>query len=106
MKAKKIGAILLASVMAVSMVPAMSVSAADAKRVCFVARASSDTFAAWLTTEMKKQAEKYDDIELTCVRAMIIKKTVCWKIVLQNSMILLLYSQITMVLRLRMCSSL
>ena len=37
MKAKKIGAILLASVMAVSMVPAMSVSAADAKRVCFVA---------------------------------------------------------------------
>ena len=32
MKAKKIGAILLASVMAVSMVPAMSVSAADAKR--------------------------------------------------------------------------
>lgn len=67
MKAKKIGAILLASVMAVSMVPAMSVSAADAKRVCFVARASSDTFAAWLTTEMKKQAEKYDDIELTCV---------------------------------------
>ena len=57
----------MASVMAVSMVPAMSVSAADAKRVCFVARASSDTFAAWLTTEMKKQAEKYDDIELTCV---------------------------------------
>ena len=104
MKAKKIGAILLASVMAVSMVPAMSVSAADAKRVCFVARASSDTFAAWLTTEMKKQAEKYDDIELTW--AMIIKKTVCWKIVLQNSMILLLYSQIIMVLRLRMCSSL
>ena len=46
MKAKKIGAILLASVMAVSMVPAMSVSAADAKRVCFVARASSDTFSA------------------------------------------------------------
>lgn len=108
MKAKKIGAILLASVMAVSMVPAMSVSAADAKRVCFVARASSDTFAAWLTTEMKKQAEKYDDIELTCVSGEgdVIKKTVCWKIVLQNSMILLLYSQITMVLRLRMCSSL
>lgn len=37
------------------------------KRVCFVARASADTFAAWLTNEMKKNAEKYPDIELTCV---------------------------------------
>ena len=55
MKAKKIGALLLAGVMAASMVSATSVSAADAKRVCFVARASADTFAAWLTTEMKKQ---------------------------------------------------
>ena len=59
MKAKKIGALLLAGVMAASMVSATSVSAADAKRVCFVARASADTFAAWLTTEMKKQAENY-----------------------------------------------
>ena len=67
MKAKKIGALLLAGVMAASMVSATSVSAADAKRVCFVARASADTFAAWLTTEMKKQAENYDDIDLTCV---------------------------------------
>ena len=67
MKAKKIGALLLAGVMAASMVSATSVSAADAKRVCFVARASADTFAAWLTTEIKKQAENYDDIDLTCV---------------------------------------
>lgn len=36
------------------------------KRVCFVARASADTFASWLTSEMKKQAENYD-FELTCV---------------------------------------
>ena len=63
MKAKKIGALLLAGVMAASMVSATSVSAADAKRVCFVARASADTFAAWLTTEIKKQAENYDDID-------------------------------------------
>ena len=39
----------------------------DAYRVCFVARASADTFAAWMTDEMKKAAEEYDDIELTCV---------------------------------------
>ncbi len=39
----------------------------EKKRVCFVARASADTFAAWLTNEMKKNAEAYDNIELTCV---------------------------------------
>lgn len=39
----------------------------DAYRVCFVARASADTFAAWLTSEMKAAAEGYDNIELTCV---------------------------------------
>ena len=39
----------------------------EAKRVCFVARASADTFAAWLTSEMKAAAEGYDNIELTCV---------------------------------------
>jgi len=32
-----------------------------------VARASADTFAAWLTSEMKKEAANYDNIELTCV---------------------------------------
>jgi len=37
------------------------------KRVCFVARASADTFVAWLTTEMKEQAANYPDIELTYV---------------------------------------
>ena len=39
----------------------------DAYKVCFVARASADTFAAWLTDEIKAQAANYDDIELTCV---------------------------------------
>ncbi len=28
----------------------------EAKRVCFVARASADTFAAWLTSELKKNS--------------------------------------------------
>lgn len=42
-------------------------SSSDKKRVCFVARASADTFAAWLTTEMKNEAKNYDNIELTCV---------------------------------------
>ncbi len=32
-----------------------------------MARASADTFAAWLTTEMKNEAKNYDNIELTCV---------------------------------------
>lgn len=39
----------------------------DTFRVCFVARASADTFAAWLTSEIKAAAEGYDNIELTCV---------------------------------------
>ncbi len=37
------------------------------KRVCFVARASADTFAAWFTSSMKKEAKNYPNIELTCV---------------------------------------
>lgn len=39
----------------------------EKKQVCFVARASADTFAAWLTNEMQKAAANYSDIELTCV---------------------------------------
>ncbi len=39
----------------------------DKYRVCFVARASADTFAAWLTSEMQAAAAEYDNIELTCV---------------------------------------
>ena len=35
--------------------------------VCFVARASADTFAAWLTTEMQNAAAEYSNINLTCV---------------------------------------
>lgn len=42
-------------------------SSSDAKRVCFVARASADSFAAWLTSSMKAEAGKYDNMELTCV---------------------------------------
>ena len=44
-----------------------SAASGDAYRVCFVARASADTFAAWLTSEMKAAAAGYDNIELTCV---------------------------------------
>ena len=79
MKAKKIGALFLAAVMTVSLAAcggggkgdskgdSSSGSSSDKKRVCFVARASADTFAAWLTTEMKNEAKNYDNIELTCV---------------------------------------
>lgn len=44
-----------------------SAASKDTYRVCFVARASADTFAAWLTSEMKAAAAGYDNIELTCV---------------------------------------
>lgn len=60
--------ILTAAALSLGMIMApMSAMADDAYRVCFVARASADTFAAWLTNEMKKAADEYDDIELTCV---------------------------------------
>ncbi len=42
-------------------------STGEKKRVCFVARASADMFAAWLTNEIQKAAAEYPDIELTCV---------------------------------------
>ncbi len=76
MKAKKLAAIVLSAVMAVSVAAcgsspgsgsADSGSSGGAKRVCFVARASADTFAAWLTSELKKAAESYSNIDLTCV---------------------------------------
>lgn len=96
MKLKKISAVLLSLAMVASMAGCSSQggsnSAADATdasaaaestdgaqetdapaasggtyRVCFVARASADTFAAWLTSEMKAAAAGYDNIELTCV---------------------------------------
>ena len=92
MKLRKLVGMALAAVMAVSLVACGSAgtgssaegesasveSGADSsaaaatdstgkKRVCFVARASADTFAAWLMDEMKKEAEKYPEIELTCV---------------------------------------
>ena len=86
MKLRKLGSMALAAFMAVSLVACSSSgtassaagdsaansesAAADStgkKRVCFVARASADTFAAWLMDEMKKESEKYPEIELTCV---------------------------------------
>lgn len=72
MKMKKIVAVLLTLTMAFSLAACGSKGSSEesesgAKRVCFVARASADTFAAWLTSSMKAEAEKYDDIELTCV---------------------------------------
>lgn len=78
MKLKKLGAVLLSAMMVVSLAACGSSgssdedsstasSGSDKKRVCFVARASADTFAAWLTSEMKEAAKEYDDIELTCV---------------------------------------
>lgn len=60
--------VLTAAVVSAAMLAAPIIAMADdAYRVCFVARASADTFAAWLTSEMKKAADEYDDIELTCV---------------------------------------
>ena len=81
MKAKKLAAMVLSAAMAVSLAacgssPGTSGDASgssgtdasgDAKRVCFVARASADTFAALLTSELKKAAADYGDIDLTCV---------------------------------------
>jgi len=81
MKAKKLAAMVLSAAMAVSLAacgssPGTSGDAScssgtdasgDAKRVCFVARASADKFAAWLTSELKKAAADYGDIDLTCV---------------------------------------
>lgn len=77
---KKFVAVLLSLMMVLSMAACSSSSStssseteetteesSDAKRVCFVARASADTFAAWLTSSMQAEAEKYDNIELTCV---------------------------------------
>ena len=59
---KKAVLVVLAFVMALGIV---SVAAADDQfRVAFVARASADTFAAWLTREMKAAAEQYPDIKL------------------------------------------
>lgn len=72
MKMKRLLAVLLST----AMIAAMAVgcnstgesgdSGDGKKKVCFVARASADTFASWLTSEMKKEAKNYD-FELTCV---------------------------------------
>ena len=86
MKLRKLGSMALAAFMAASLVAcssggtgssaagdssANSKSAAGdgkgGKKVCFVARASADTFAAWLTEEMKKEALNYPELTLTCV---------------------------------------
>lgn len=73
MKMKKLVAVLLTLVMVFSLAACGSKeessesSDSGKKRICFVARASADTFAAWFTSSMQAEAEKYDDIELTCV---------------------------------------
>ena len=73
MKLKKLLAVVLGVIMALGMITGCGSQSeepaadGDAYKVCFVARASADTFAAWLTDEIKAQAANYDDIELTCV---------------------------------------
>lgn len=76
MKWKRLLAVLVSTAMVATMaVGCGSKSASDdgstassggKKKVCFVARASADTFASWLTSEMKAEAENYD-FDLTCV---------------------------------------
>ena len=75
MKMKKLTAVLLSAAMVISLAACSNSGGSDGgddkgdgkKRVCFVARASADTFAAWLTSEMQKAAEGNDTIDLTCV---------------------------------------
>ncbi len=67
---KKMVAVLIAAAVVAAPVTSLADEAEDSGdtyRVCFVARASADTFAAWLTSEMQEAADAYDDIELTCV---------------------------------------
>lgn len=67
-KINKIMAVTLAAAMSVApMTPVLAEEGGDPYRVCFVARASADTFAAWLTSSIQEAAQAYDDIELTCV---------------------------------------
>ena len=72
MKLKKLVAVLVAVVMMFAMTAcgggsSDSEESGDAYKVCFVARASADAFAAWLTDSVKAAAAEYDDIDLTCV---------------------------------------
>ena len=89
MKMKKLIALLLAGVLVVSLAACGSSSSDDTSddasadtsaeatedtsssdetyEVLFVARASADTFAAWLTSEMQSTADEYDNINLTYV---------------------------------------
>ncbi|MCZ3378147.1 sugar ABC transporter substrate-binding protein [Rhizobium sp. AG207R] len=56
-------AAILTSVIALPMTGA---NAADAKyRIAYIARAQSDSFAAWLANEMQSEAKKYPDLSLT-----------------------------------------
>ena len=71
MKFKKILAVLISIMMIAAMAGCGSSEPAggdgEGYNVCFVARASADTFAAWLTDEMKAAAAEYEDINLTVV---------------------------------------
>ncbi len=77
MKMKKALAVLLSALMVLTFAACGDSGSSDSdsasgdsdkKQVCFVARASADTFAAWLTSEMTKEAKNYSDqFELTTV---------------------------------------
>ena len=72
MKMKKLVSMFLVLAMVFSLAACGSSSSEEATestedgtyRVAFIARASADTFAAWLTREMLDEAEKYDEITL------------------------------------------
>ena len=68
MKMKKLIALTLSIIMATGILSACgsktSGNSADGYRVAYIARAQSDSFAAWLANEMKVAAEKYPDITL------------------------------------------
>lgn len=65
-KLKKITAVTMAALVAAAPVAAFA-EEGETYDVCFVARASADTFAAWLTDSIQKAAAEYDNINLTCV---------------------------------------
>ena len=68
MKMKKLIALTLSIIMATGILSACgsktSGNSDDGYRVAYIARAQSDSFAAWLANEMKVAAEKYPDITL------------------------------------------
>jgi inositol transport system substrate-binding protein len=58
---KKLIAVILTLMLAISLIPAGS---AEGYRIAYVARAQADSFAAWLANAIKDEAAKYPDITL------------------------------------------